>query len=111
MRITLTLLAAASLMVAACSPEDTKIETALNPALAPAVSPEVTQTPEPSDQPCIEEIGQMQAAKLVERCIAVSPATHPPCNALNTCATIIGEIKRSCDMYGADETLPSECTP
>ena len=111
MRITLTILAAASLLLSACSRDDTKIETALDPALDPTVSSAVVEAPPPSYLPCKDEIGDMQAAKLVERCIAVSPATHPPCNALNTCDTITDEIKRSCDMYGVNDTMPAECAP
>lgn len=59
---------------------------------------------------CSSEIGAAAAAKLVERCIAVSPATHPPCNAQNECALIQGEIDRSCAMYGPNETKPAECS-
>ncbi|QTC91018.1 hypothetical protein [Brevundimonas goettingensis] len=58
---------------------------------------------------CAEDIGAAASAKLVQRCIAVSPATHPPCNAQNECAAIQGEIDRSCAMYGPGETKPAEC--
>ena len=34
------------------------------------------------------------AQRLVDRCIAVSPATHPPCNVANPCEMIQGEIDR-----------------
>jgi hypothetical protein len=37
---------------------------------------------------------------LVNECLQVSPATHPPCNAQNSCALIISEIRRSCSMLG-----------
>ncbi|WGM46338.1 hypothetical protein KOAAANKH_01206 [Brevundimonas sp. NIBR10] len=60
---------------------------------------------------CEAEIGADAAARLVERCIAVSPATRPPCNAANPCALIRDEIDRSCAMYEAGETRPAECTP
>lgn len=59
---------------------------------------------------CSADIGAAASAKLVERCIAVSPATHPPCNAQNECALIQGEIDRSCAMYGPNETKPAECS-
>jgi hypothetical protein len=59
---------------------------------------------------CSSAIGAAAAAKLVERCIAVSPATHPPCNAQNECELIQGEIDRSCAMYGPNETKPAECS-
>ena len=58
---------------------------------------------------CNAEIGETAAARLVERCIAVSPATRPPCNALNTCEAIQGEIDRSCAMYDPGEAKPAEC--
>ena len=59
---------------------------------------------------CSADIGVAASAKLVQRCIAVSPATHPPCNAQNECALIQGEIDRSCAMYGPNETKPAECS-
>ena len=58
---------------------------------------------------CLDEIGPEASAKLVQRCIAVSPATRPPCNAANPCEMIQGEIDRSCAMYGPGETRPKEC--
>lgn len=58
---------------------------------------------------CLSEIGDVASARLVERCIAVSPATRPPCNAANPCAMIQGEIDRACAMYGPGETRPAEC--
>ena len=58
---------------------------------------------------CLDEIGAEASARLVQRCIAVSPATHPPCNAANPCAKIQGEIDRACAMYGPDETRPAQC--
>ena len=59
--------------------------------------------------PCSATLGSAQAAALVRRCIAVSPATHPPCNVANPCDLIQGEIDRSCAMYGPDEAKPAEC--
>ena len=53
--------------------------------------------------------GEPVAARLVQRCIAVSPATHPPCNVANPCALIQGEIDRACEMYGPGEAKPGEC--
>jgi hypothetical protein len=45
---------------------------------------------------CEEELGAEAAQRLVDRCIAVSPATHPPCNAQNNCSMIQAEIDRNC---------------
>ncbi|CAN5166298.1 hypothetical protein BH10PSE1_BH10PSE1_31330 [soil metagenome] len=64
---------------------------------------------EESGAACSAELGAASSARLVERCIAVSPATHPPCNAQNPCALIRDEIDRSCAMYGPGEDKPAEC--
>lgn len=58
---------------------------------------------------CLAEIGARASARLVERCIMVSPATRPPCNAVNPCTMIQGEIDRACGQYGPGETKPAEC--
>jgi hypothetical protein len=50
--------------------------------------------------PCIQAEGAERSKKLVEECIQVSPATHPPCNSQNSCQLIIDEIKRSCSLLG-----------
>jgi hypothetical protein len=39
---------------------------------------------------------------LVEQCRQVSPGTHPPCNAENSCRVITDEIRRSCQLLGRD---------
>lgn len=63
----------------------------------PALTMAAAQPPERS---CRAEIGTKAAAALVRRCRYVSPATHPPCNALNPCSMIRAEIERSCAMFG-----------
>lgn len=62
-----------------------------------------------ADRTCRDSIGEQASARLVQRCIAVSPATHPPCNADNICALIQDEIDRSCALYGPGEAKPAEC--
>jgi hypothetical protein len=57
--------------------------------------------------PCIQAVGVERAKKLVEECLQVSPATHPPCNSQNSCQLIIGEIKRSCSLLQKNQ--PSSC--
>jgi hypothetical protein len=57
--------------------------------------------------PCIQEVGAERSKKLVEECLQVSPATHPPCNSQNSCQLIIGEIKRSCSLLQKNQ--PSFC--
>jgi hypothetical protein len=49
---------------------------------------------------CTEAVGADRANQLAQQCLQVSPATHPPCNAQNTCKLITDEIKRSCQMLG-----------
>ena len=58
---------------------------------------------------CREEIGPARARVLVERCIEVSPATHPPCNASNACSLIVGEIRRGCLMFKNSGGMPEWC--
>jgi hypothetical protein len=58
-------------------------------------------TPAP-DKPCRETAGAAKSKTLVEQCLEVSPATHPPCNAANACALIVDEITRGCAMIEKD---------
>lgn len=122
-----TLMAATVLagVLAACSPApDTSPAAPTPPAQpapptsAPPPSPEPEARPprsptppEPvanSETPCRQAIGEAAAAKLVQRCIVVSPATRPPCNAANPCDLIQSEIDRSCALF-RDGTKPAEC--
>lgn len=59
---------------------------------------------------CKSAIGEAAAQKLADRCIAVSPATHPPCTTEDICEIIQGEIDRACAMYKAGEKKPPECS-
>ena len=59
---------------------------------------------------CDAEIGKAAAAKQVKICINVSPATHPPCNAANSCAMIEDEIARSCALFDGDGQPMPGCT-
>jgi hypothetical protein len=58
---------------------------------------------------CTSEIGAKAAAALVAQCRAVSPATHPPCNAANSCAMIRNEVARGCAIIGSDAIKTPEC--
>ncbi|HMN53114.1 MAG TPA: hypothetical protein PKC32_02855 [Sphingopyxis sp.] len=60
---------------------------------------------------CGAEIGQQAADRRAALCRNVSPATHPPCNAANSCAMIENEIARSCALLGKDGALPADCRP
>src|SRR5688500_15564093 len=76
----------------AAAPEAEPAAVDAPPPVMPADAPpqeEVGAAAEPSPAPaaatCRDAIGEEASAGLVQRCIAVSPATHPPCNALNPC--------------------------
>ena len=56
---------------------------------------------------CDQQIGKAAAKRLADRCLMVSPASHPPCNVANACEMIRDEITRSCALFGADK--PKEC--
>lgn len=121
MRRTVLALLAMTAMVAACqqpaeappaAPAEATAPAPVMPVDAPPqeeVDPAVAAAPAGEPGSCLAEIGAEASARLVQRCIAVSPATHPPCNAANPCAMIQGEIDRSCEMYGPDEAKPSQC--
>jgi hypothetical protein len=57
---------------------------------------------------CRSEVGDRQSRLLVRQCLDVSPATHPPCNAGNSCDLIISEIKRGCGLLARGEA-PTYC--
>ena len=59
----------------------------------PAAAPSTTGT-------CLNAVGIERSRQLVNECLQVSPATHPPCNAQNACAMIVDEIKRGCALIG-----------
>ncbi|WP_374513043.1 hypothetical protein [Brevundimonas sp.] len=79
----------------------------------PGLPEDLAGRPSPAaatDGSCQSQIGEAAAARLVERCVMVSPATHPPCNVANPCALIQGEIDRACGFYGPDDAKPAECS-
>lgn len=71
---------------------------------APAPQPGAAQ------RSCAAEIGAAAADRLVGICRNVSPATHPPCNAANSCAMIEDEIARSCALFADDGTPMQGCS-
>jgi hypothetical protein len=125
MRRTVLALLAATALVAGCG------QPAEGPAAEPASAPAAALPPPemPADAPpqeevdpalaavsgeadtlsCRESAGEEASTRLVERCRAVSPATHPPCNAVNPCRLIEDEIARACGQYAPGETRPAEC--
>lgn len=68
-----------------------------------------TSASDPNAPACVQAVGPEKSKLLVGRCLAVSPATHPPCNAQNACALIIGEIKRSCSLLD-ERSAPAFCS-
>jgi hypothetical protein len=83
------------------------------PATPPAAATNYETTPAAKDRAdsddlavgggtgsCLTTAGAVRANELVRRCLKVSPATHPPCNAENSCSMIRDEIKRGCALLG-----------
>lgn len=65
-----------------------------------------------TERSCAQELGQKPAQALANTCRALSPATHPPCNAANSCALMQDEIARSCALFGdAEATKQPGCGP
>ncbi|SEJ34569.1 hypothetical protein SAMN05518849_105136 [Sphingobium sp. AP50] len=73
--------------------------------------PAAAETPMAQPLSCAAEIGSAAAARRVKLCRDVSPATHPPCNAANSCAMIEDEIARSCALFDGDGPSMAGCTP
>lgn len=85
----------------------TKVALTSGPSSRPAAS-----TPISSELlSCNAEIGEAAAAKRVAICRDVSPATHPPCNAVNSCAMIEDEIARSCALFDGKGAPMAGCGP
>jgi uncharacterized protein YecT (DUF1311 family) len=55
---------------------------------------------------CRTEAGPAKADQYVRACLAITSATHPPCNAENSCATIAAHIRSMCAQ---DPTAPGWC--
>ena len=122
MRRTVLALLAVGALAGACSPP------AETPGGEPAAAPDAPAPEMPADAPpqeevdpaavitpagapvsCLNDIGEEAAQRLVDRCIAVSPATRPPCNVANACELIQDEIDRSCEMYTPGDARPPQC--
>ena len=52
------------------------------------------------DTPCSDTVGAKQAAIFVKECIEVASATHPPCNAQNSCELIVSHNHFRCLSLG-----------
>lgn len=71
-------------------------------------APKLSTAEATETQSCSASIGAASAQKLVDRCLKVSAATHPPCNVQNSCALMRDEIRRSCNLMGEDDA-PGFC--
>jgi hypothetical protein len=86
-----------------------RVQSDLN-ALYPAFGltpPTASTTQASSNVSCAQAVGTQRANTLVQQCLQVSTATHPPCNAQNTCKLITDEIRRGCSLIG--NNAPSFC--
>lgn len=59
------------------------------------------------EKSCTKSVGKQVANELVRRCLEVSPASHPPCNAQNACKVIEDEIQRGCGLL--EDKAPAFC--
>jgi hypothetical protein len=107
-------------LLAGCQqPADAPGRQATEPASAPVPAMPVDAPPQeevdpaaatpPATVACRDELGEAAAVKLVERCVHVSPASHPPCHPDNPCQMIRDEIERSCALWTRDGNPPPEC--
>ncbi|KUM41348.1 hypothetical protein [Pseudomonas sp. EpS/L25] len=71
--------------------------------LLPIASSAMAAPAERAPRSCAQELGRQPAQALADTCRALSPATHPPCNAANSCALVQDEIARSCALFGDGE--------
>jgi hypothetical protein len=62
-----------------------------------------------ADMSCSRQMGEQRATLLARQCRQVSPATHPPCNAANSCAMIVDEFERGCNMLSGESYRPKFC--
>jgi hypothetical protein len=73
----------------------------------PETSRSSGEEPGVKDKSCVRAVGKQRSDQLVKQCLQVSPASHPPCNAQNSCELITDEIRRSCGLLGRD--APAFC--
>lgn len=99
--------------VAASTPSPTGPSAAAagGPVSSPASNAVAESAPAPARRSCAAELGAAAAQRLVKVCSNASPATHPPCNAANSCALIEDEIARSCALFDGKGAPMAGCSP
>lgn len=70
----------------------------------------LTAGPNTPYTPCRDTVGAKQAAIYVKQCLQVATATHPPCNAENSCELIISHNIDRCGFLGGGNEVPKFCT-
>lgn len=105
-------------LISACSPAPDEAPVPVPEAEQPAVPETAAEAPvedlaEPEiaaqPVPCVDELGAEASQLLVDQCLAISPATRPPCNAQNSCDMIRDEIRRGCG-FGEASDNPDFCS-
>lgn len=51
---------------------------------------------------CWRAVGEERANELVNQCLKVAPGDRQPCESHNSCKVITDEIRRGCELLGAD---------
>lgn len=69
----------------------------------------LTAGPNTPYTPCRDTVGAKQAALYVKQCLQVATATHPPCNAENSCELIISHNIDRCGFLGGGNEVPKFC--
>jgi uncharacterized protein len=69
----------------------------------------LTRGPNTPYTPCRDIVGGKQAAIYVKQCLQVATATHPPCNAENSCELIISHNIDRCGFLGGGNDVPKFC--
>lgn len=85
------------------------VVTPARPTTSPSTPAMVPKAAPARPLSCSAEIGAAPAALKVSICRKVSPATHPPCNAANSCALIEDEIARGCALLDRDGPPVAGC--
>jgi uncharacterized protein len=68
----------------------------------------LTAGPNTPYTPCRNTVGAKQAAVYVKQCLQVATATHPPCNAENSCELIVSHNIDRCAFLGGGD-VPKFC--